>query len=230
MSDEHTPPQPNLESFHCPHCNVYARQYSGSLFWINTDEGDVMEGQFNSWKLDKSVTEYLSSYTIKYCENCEEFTMWRGQRLIYPSSVSAPEPVEDMPSDVESDFREARQIVDDSPKASAALLRLAMEKLTEELLESSEGGLYDNIGALVEEGLIGERIQKALDSVRVTGNDYVHAGEIYEPDDRDTALRLFDLVNIIVEVTITREKMIEEAYSEIPDNKKEGIENRDGGS
>ncbi|TMT87362.1 hypothetical protein E2L06_12515 [Haloterrigena sp. H1] len=55
-----------------------------------------------------------------------------------------------------------------------------------------------------------------------------HGLEIYNPDDRDTALRLFELVNIIVEFTITKEKLIEEAYSEIPENKKDGIEQRDG--
>ncbi|WP_208644655.1 DUF4145 domain-containing protein [Haloarcula quadrata] len=133
-----------------------------------------------------------------------------------------------MPDEVCEDFNEARQIVDDSPKASAALLRLAMEKLVQDLTGNEDQSLYNGIGELVEEGRIDERIQKALDAVRVTGNDYVHAGEIYSPDDRETALRLFELVNVIVELTITREKMIEEAYSEIPGSKMDGIEQRDG--
>ncbi|SDJ57754.1 protein of unknown function [Halovenus aranensis] len=133
-----------------------------------------------------------------------------------------------MPDGVREDFSEARQIVDDSPKAAAALLRLAMEKLVQDLTGDEDQSLYSGIGELVDEGRIDERIQKALDSVRVTGNDYVHAGEIYNPDDRDTALRLFELVNVIVELTITREKMIEEAYDEIPENKMDGIKQRDG--
>jgi hypothetical protein len=148
--------------------------------------------------------------------------------MIYPKASSAPKPTEDMPDEVREDFNEARQIVDDSPKAAAALLRLAMEKLVQDLTGDDDQDLYNGIGELVEEGRIDERIQKALDSVRVTGNDYVHAGEIYRPDDRETALRLFELVNVIVELTITREKMIEEAYGEIPENKIDGIEQRDG--
>lgn len=148
--------------------------------------------------------------------------------MIYPQASSAPKPTNDMPDEVREDFSEARQIVDDSPKAAAALLRLAMEKLVQDLTENEDQSLYAGIGELVDEGRIDERIQKALDSVRVTGNDYVHAGEIYRPDDRETALRLFELVNVIVELTITREKMIEEAYGEIPENKMDGIEQRDG--
>ncbi|WP_160165652.1 DUF4145 domain-containing protein [Natrialba magadii] len=147
--------------------------------------------------------------------------------MVYPSASSAPKPSEDMPEDVKQDFNEARQIVDDSPKAAAALLRLAMEKLTQDLTGKEGQSLYQNIGDLVDDGQIDERVQQALDSVRVTGNDYVHAGEIYNPDDREVALRLFELVNIIVELTITREKLIEEAYSDIPENKKKGIEQRD---
>jgi hypothetical protein len=148
--------------------------------------------------------------------------------MIYPQASSAPKPTEDMPDEVREDFNEARQIVDNSPKATAALLRLAMEKLVQDLTGDDDQDLYNGIGELVEEGRIDGRIQKALDSVRVTGNDYVHAGEIYSPDDRETALRLFELVNVIVELTITHEKMIEEAYSEIPENKMDGIEQRDG--
>jgi hypothetical protein len=147
--------------------------------------------------------------------------------MIYPQASSAPNPTDDMPDEVREDFSEARQIVDDSPKAAAALLRLAMEKLVQDLTGDDDQSLYAGIGELVDEGRIDERIQKALDSVRVTGNDYVHAGEIYRPDDRETALRLFELVNVIVELTITREKMIEEAYDEIPENKMDGIEQRD---
>jgi hypothetical protein len=148
--------------------------------------------------------------------------------MVFPPASSAPKPNDDMPEEVKKDFNEARQIVDDSPKAAAALLRLAMEKLTQNLTGNEEDSLFHNIGELVENGRIDGRIQQALDAVRVTGNDYVHAGEIYSPDDRETALRLFELVNVIVELTITREKMIEDAYSEIPENKLDGIEQRDG--
>jgi hypothetical protein len=135
-----------------------------------------------------------------------------------------------MPDDVKDDFNEARQVVNDSPRAAAALLRLAMERLAQQLTGEDNRTLHNMIGDLVEEGRIDERVQMALDSVRVTGNESVHPGELDMRDDRETALRLFELVNIIVELTIVREDLIEGAYDSIPENQMEGIENRDGGN
>lgn len=210
--DEYTPPEVEKDGFHCPHCQVYSRQRWQSIksyLGISSGQNQIVEGN------------------IGYCERCSNYTLWVGEQMVYPSTSSAPKPSEDMPEEVKQDFNEARQIVGDSPKAAAALLRLAMEKLTQKLTGNTDQNLYHNIGELVEKGEIDERVQQALDAVRITGNDYVHAGEIYSSDDRDTALRLFELVNIIVQLTITREKLIEEAYSEIPENKKDSIEQRD---
>jgi hypothetical protein len=49
-------------------------------------------------------------------------------------------------------------------------------------------------------------------------------GDLYEPYDRDVALSLFKLANVIVRSIITEQKLIEKAYSEIPQNKKDRIE------
>jgi hypothetical protein len=212
--EDHTPPEAGKSEFHCPHCNVYSSQK-----WANIKSSYGTSG--------RGVKQILDA-NIGYCKNCRDYTLWVGENMVYPSASSAPEPSKDMPEDVRKDFEEARQIVEESPKAAAALLRLAMEKLTQNLTGDDDGDLYHNIGDLVEEGRIDERVQKALDSVHVTGNDYVHAGEIYSPDDRETAVRLFELVNIIVRLTITREQLIEDAYSEVPESKKDGIEDRDG--
>ena len=210
--DEYVPPQMGEDAFHCPRCGAYSHQNWRNLCWSHGRAGveQILEGK------------------IGLCAKCEKYHVWIKQDMVYPASSSAPKPTDDMPDEVRDDFNEARQIVDDSPKAAAALLRLAMEKLVQDLTENEDQSLYAGIGELVEEELIDERIQKALDSVRVTGNDYVHAGEIYSPDDRETAIRLFELANVIVELTITRENMIKEAYSEIPENKMDGIEQRDG--
>ena len=210
--DDYVPPQVDEDAFHCPHCNTFARQTWETLYWPYGGRGKGQE---------------ILSGRIGNCSRCDDYHLWVESDMLYPQASSAPKPTEDMPDEVREDFNEARQIVDNSPKAAAALLRLAMEKLVQDLTGNEDQSLYNGIGELVEEGQIDGRIQKALDSVRVTGNDYVHAGEIYSPDDRETAIRLFELVNVIVELTITREKMIEEAYSEIPENKMDGIEQRD---
>jgi hypothetical protein len=70
-------------------------------------------------------------------------------------------------------------------------------------------------------------VQKALDIVRVIGNEAVHPGTIDLRDDRDTALKLFGLVNLIAEQMISNPKHVDAFYETIPPNKKAAIEKRD---
>jgi hypothetical protein len=95
-------------------------------------------------------------------------------------------PHEDMPADVRSDFAEAAAIVDISPRGAAALLRLAVERLMPHL-EAKAKNINDGIGQLVARGL-DPKIQKALDVLRVIGNEAVHPGQIDLKDDKTTAL------------------------------------------
>ena len=83
-----------------------------------------------------------------------------------------------------------------------------------------------DIGELVKKGLP-VKIQEALDSLRVYGNEAVHPGEIDLKDDRETALKLFKLLNIIVHDMIIQPKEIEDLFNCLPQNKLEGIKNRD---
>ena len=49
-----------------------------------------------------------------------------------------------------------------------------------------------------------EEIQDLATQVRIFGNDMVHGGEIVKSDDMEVAVHLFDLMNEIIETTITR--------------------------
>lgn len=147
--------------------------------------------------------------------------------MIFPHQSTAPMPSEDMPMSVKADYMEARSIVDDSPRAATALLRLAIEKLLSDELEAEGDSIYNMIGDLVENNRVDDKIQKAYDSVRVYGNESVHPGRIDMRDDVETAQRLFQLVNVIIKSTIQEDKLIDEMYEEIPASKKEGIESRD---
>ena len=77
----------------------------------------------------------------------------------------------------------------------------------------------DDIASLVKKGL-SPLVQQSLDAVRVIGNEAVHPGTLDLKDDRDTATRLFDLVNIIAEQMISNPKHVKEIYEKIPEEKK----------
>ena len=86
--------------------------------------------------------------------------------------------------------------------------------------------LNEDIGNLVSKG-ISIDVQKALDSVRVIGNDAVHPGELDLTDNVSIAIVLFRLINHIIENQISSKKEIDEIYACLLDNKVKRIENRD---
>ncbi|MBE2991027.1 DUF4145 domain-containing protein [Sphingomonas sp. CFBP 13603] len=146
--------------------------------------------------------------------------------MAWPTVDTKYIPADDMPADVRIDFIEAAQIVQHSPRGAAALLRLAIQRLCVTL-----GGSGDNInkdiGDLVKKGL-DVRVQRALDVVRVVGNNAVHPGELDVRDDRSTAAQLFSLINLIVEIMISQPAHVARMYEALPAGALAAIERRDG--
>lgn len=173
----------------------------------------------------KYVQWELYNADLSRCFNCDKIAIWVQSALVYPIRGDAPFPNPDLPADIRLDFEEAGKIVGLSPRGAAALLRLAIQKLCQQLGET-DSTIDQNIKSLVEKGL-DVRIQRALDIVRVIGNEAVHPGTIDLRDDIATATKLFDLVNLIADAMISQPKHVEELYGSLPPNKLAGIEARD---
>jgi hypothetical protein len=133
-------------------------------------------------------------------------------------------PNQNLPDDVIKDFEEARNIVNQSPRGTAALLRLAIQKLCKFLGEKGKN-IDDDIASLVSKGL-NPLVQKSLDIVRVIGNEAVHPGTINLKGNKDTANQLFGLINSITDQMITHPKTVETLYKQLPENKRNAIEDR----
>ncbi|RWM82678.1 MAG: DUF4145 domain-containing protein [Mesorhizobium sp.] len=144
---------------------------------------------------------------------------------MYPQRGEAPPANPDLPEEIRRDYEEASTILDLSPRGAAALVRLCIQKLCKELGQPGKN-INDDIAALVKAGL-DSRIQKALDAVRVIGNNAVHPGSIDLRDDRATAESLFRLLNLLAEKMISEPKHVDEVYAMLPDAAKAAIETRD---
>ena len=219
---DYTAPKLELDGFHCPHptCGVFSRQrwFRSARFFSNGSLG----GQ------DHTDTRFF----LAVCDRCGDVSIWRDNQMIFPTSSPAAKPHKSTPPEILGDINEARAIVTMSPRGAAALLRLATEKLAALLVEKlgrPQGkDLNDNIRILVKDGLP-KSIQQALDSLRVIGNEAVHPGQLDLKDDQETALRLFRLINVIVENRIAEPSEIALLYeSKVPGAKKDQIEKRDG--
>jgi len=205
--NKHIVPVFGAEAFNCPHCGAYAHQKWQNFYPLG------------------HIEEKNAIYS-SVCVKCETYAIWFRHKMISPSHSAGPLPLEDMPEDVKGDFEEARDVLSLSPRSASALLRLALQKLMVKIGEKGEN-LNKDIGNLVNKGLP-LKIQKALDSVRVIGNNAVHPGQIDLRDDVKTATALFNLVNIIVDFEISQEKKVNAIYDKLPETSREQIKKRNG--
>jgi len=167
----------------------------------------------------------ISNVWFSQCFNCDELSVWIYDQLSFPRMGSAPPANTDLPSDIRRDYDEASEILDASPRGAAALIRLGIQKLCKEL-GMPGNNINDDISALVSVGL-DPRVQKALDAVRVIGNNAVHPGKIDLRDDRATAESLFRLLNLVTEKMISEAKHVEAIYAGLPESARKAIERRD---
>ena len=234
VRENHTPPEYNKPAFHCPHCEVYAKQnwYNISRYDLEifTQEAEYFlrhngVNHFESFLIKIYQKFYVKNSKLSFCSCCKNYSIWVNKKIVYPHLSTAPLPIAEMPESVKELYNEARSISNQSPRGACALLRLAIQLLVKEL-EKDESNLNKAIGKLVKRGLP-EKIQKALDSVRVIGNNAVHPGEIDIKDNPEIANSLFMLVNFISEKMITENKQVEAIYNILPEENKRAINKRD---
>ena len=162
---------------------------------------------------------------VSRCFNCKDISIWIYDKLVYPRRGEAPPANPDLPDEIRRDYYEASSILDLSPRGAAALIRLCIQKLCKELGQSGDN-INADIKALVAGGL-DRRVQKALDAVRVIGNNAVHPGQIDLRDDRAIAESLFRLLNLVAEKMISEPKHVDEVYAALPEEALKAIGNRD---
>jgi hypothetical protein len=205
MKPEYYPPKFREPQFNCIYCGVYAHQ---------------------EWYEAFITTHFVSAeIELSRCSHCRKYAYWYGEKMVVPVASPIEPPHADLPEDCKVDYLEAKSIYEQSPRSSAALLRLCLQKLMKNLQEKGEN-LNDDIKALVAKGLP-TLVQKAVDYCRIIGNNAVHPGEIKIEDTPEIALKLFGMVNFIVEDRITRPREIEQLYGRLPDSALEAIEKRD---
>lgn len=202
------------DGFNCLYCKAYAKQTWLTLSYAPSVPDDALAIRILNKKVEASI-----------CSKCSSATFWLDKKNIFPPTGIASPANSDLPDDVKEVYKEANAIAGRSPRAACALLRLAVEMLLKHLGET--GPINGMIKILVAKGL-DDRVQQALDIVRVTGNNAVHPGAIDFDDSTNDVQALFGLINFIADDLITRPKQIGEMFDNLPEEAREAIEKRDG--
>jgi hypothetical protein len=226
MKEPHIAPTFGASKFHCIHCNVLSRQLWSFLI------ADGMRYVTSARPYIPGVAIFKSSlpmdYVISKCDHCNNLTLWYKNGIIYPRRTTVELPNQDLTEEIKTLYNEAALILADSPRASAALLRLALQLLLKEI-----GGAGENINAdikiIVAKG-VDAQVQKAMDIVRVFGNNAAHPGEIQLKEDPALVIKMFELINFIADKMITQQKEIDNLFDGLPEGIRQGIELRDKNS
>lgn len=214
MATKYIEPKKGEKLFTCPHCNTLSQMEIDKHYF----QSDVKSNR-------NGILEIINKLTIHKCQCCGKKIIWIDDNYVYPDII-AEEANSDMPESVKQLYNEAGLIYNKSPRAACALLRLAIDRLCNELGETDRD-INKNIGELVKKGL-SPSVQKALDIVRVVGNKAVHPGQIaFDVDNKETAVALMKLVNMITEKMISEPKEINSLYQGLPESVKQSIEKRD---
>jgi hypothetical protein len=242
----YVPPGLHKQSFTCPRCGVLAQQKWYPLLYdpgdwiakisewaraISTEHAgpistvwDYPLGPFLSQvsKLPSALIPVIESknrLTIAFCQHCDRFTLWLGDAMIYPQVGGAPPPHEEMPPRIRELYEEARGVLPASPRASAALLRVALEGLLEEA-GYRQGRLTDRLEKAHEDGKLSAGTYKLAETLRYAGNAAAH----YEPwkidasqgeEDREMVYHLFVFVNEVTEELVAKPRRLEEMARKI---------------
>ena len=141
MGVKYIEPATDKKSFTCPHCGVVSLMHFHCISYIDKDLLGFHERKHggNSW------------VQVATCHNCCKHIIWVDNIYAYPDIV-AEEANSDMPEGVKQLYNEAGLIYNKSPRAACALLRLAIDRLCNELGETDRD-INKNIGELVKKGL-----------------------------------------------------------------------------
>lgn len=226
MKDKYYPPTFLEQKFHCIRCGVYAKQAWSTL---EADGYRVIQNRVPIMAVLPKVTYFSeplpNELSVSKCDHCSDITIWLEKKIIYPKRTTVELPNDDLSAEIKELYNEAALILNDSPRAAAALLRLALQFLLANL--GGKGKSIDtDIKSIVADG-VDPQVQKAMDIVRVFGNNGAHPGEIQLNEGPELVKRMFDLINFIATKMITSKREIDDLFESLPDGAKEAIEKRD---
>lgn len=247
MSSPHVSPALSLKAFNCPRCGALAHQEwfrsvmarlpeqapnprkvsksNDSLASLFKPDSRKLHFQFTRLSVNEvfylqsnEEVQCLSPLWASLCFACNAPSIWINDRIIEPPTSRAPLPNPDLPPSIMKVYAEARSILELSPSGAAALLRKALEMLCVHL-GANEGTLYGKINTVMEKPDFSDRARKAAHTIRLFGNDVLHAdaeklggvefSSIHEDDDVPTAEGLFAFLNFIAEHAITNVNKID---------------------
>jgi hypothetical protein len=165
----------------------------------------------DTWTVGFSAYDKFDSFTVSHttCPTCGRLNVAYGTKpgsriFLYPRAISR-EPIDPcVPAEFADDYIQACNVLDISPKASAALSRRCLQHILRDCAKVTAPNLDQEIQQVIKGNMVPSYIADSLDAVRNIGNFATHpmkstaSGQILdvEPGEAewnlDTVEQLFD--------------------------------------
>jgi hypothetical protein len=188
----------------CPRCLV---DFHDAQMWWSVSLGGDSEGQ---WLLTRRSCPACNRFVLGLENGTAQGPLQIGQQgarlnvirsmQVWPKGVSrAPVPPE-VPPEIVEDYKEACLVLNDSPKASAALSRRCLQNLLPLAAGVKPGDLSGEIHQVLDGGKLPTAIADNIDAIRNIGNFAAHpnksksSGEVLpvEPDEAEWNLDVLE--------------------------------------
>jgi len=189
----------------CPHCNT-------GIAAVFKETGIVEYEELPDSQGKAAMHRTLWTASHMRCPECYDSIIFLKRSfpqravavpkmLVYPSRAVRPVPAE-VVDPYKQDFIEACKVIEDSPKASAALSRRCLQAILRDKAGTTKRDLYDQIEEVITSGKLPSHICDDLHAVRVVGNFAAHlmkstaTGEIIdvEPGEAEWNLDVLELL------------------------------------
>ncbi|MCX8105287.1 MAG: DUF4145 domain-containing protein [Ignavibacterium album] len=188
----------------CPHCLVE--------FHDNVEKIEIGKDIEGNYEIKRRTCPSCRKVIFHLTQYKNEFKITDGpakvvridiaERLIRPKIANRPPCPAEVPEKFASDYIEACLVLDDSPKASAALSRRCLQNIIHDHLGIIKRDLNLEIQEVIDKKLFPSDILDSIDAIRNIGNFAAHpikstsSGEIVEvePNEADWNLDVLEMM------------------------------------
>ncbi|TQI71129.1 uncharacterized protein DUF4145 [Gramella sp. Hel_I_59] len=168
----------------CPHCLVEFHDKKEIIFLGKDSKGEWAIEKFEcpNPKCKKDIYFLLNGEfhhnrnNFMYFISKDEhgFEKITSRNLIRPKGSSRPPVPIEVPEDIAKDYDEACLVLPDSPKASAALSRRALQHLLRDAADIKNGNLANEIKQVLDSNNLPSYLSESIDAIRNIGNFAAH--------------------------------------------------------
>lgn len=187
----------------CPHCAI-AFTWTASNHQAVGRDTDAAVWQFESTNCPECgrLIIQLAKFELLTGNTRSSET---GRRTVQPRATNRPPCPAQVPDAIRTDYLEACLVLDDSPKASAALSRRVLQAILREAAKVKPRNLADEIDEVLASKTLQSAIAESLDAVRHIGNFAAHptksknTGEVIDVEPGEAEWNL-DVVEALFDV------------------------------